>query len=140
MPKNDLIRKMIDFDNFKKCLRMWEIWANEVLPKALKTCPKFNKSPDLVTMYRLTYLPIMYKANIWLLQTFFLCFCFCYLKSSFFWAAILATFKYVWKNCKIKFLRWIALILNFLSMKVLVEEVLLHPSPKCCTKNPIISC
>ena len=43
---------------------MWEIWANEVLPKALKTCPKFNKSPDLVTMYRLTYLPIMYKANI----------------------------------------------------------------------------
>ena len=25
---------------YKNCLRMWEIWANYFLPKALKTCPK----------------------------------------------------------------------------------------------------
>ena len=29
---------------------MWEIWANLLLPKALKSCPKSNKSPDLVTL------------------------------------------------------------------------------------------
>ena len=29
---------------------MWEIWANQLLPKALKSCPKSNKSPDLVTL------------------------------------------------------------------------------------------
>ena len=25
-------------------------WANKLLPNALKTCPKFNKSPNLVTL------------------------------------------------------------------------------------------
>ena len=34
----------------KNCLRMCEIWANYLLPKALKTCPKSNKSPNLVTL------------------------------------------------------------------------------------------
>ena len=29
---------------------MWEIWANLLLPKALKSCPKSNKSPNLVTL------------------------------------------------------------------------------------------
>ena len=29
---------------------MGEIWANKLLPKALKSCPKSNKSPDLVTL------------------------------------------------------------------------------------------
>ena len=29
---------------------MWEIWANELLPKALKSCPKCKKSPALVTL------------------------------------------------------------------------------------------
>ena len=29
---------------------MWEIWPNKLLPKALKSCPKSNKSPDLVTL------------------------------------------------------------------------------------------
>ena len=29
---------------------MWDIWANQLLPKALKWCPKYNKSPDLVTL------------------------------------------------------------------------------------------
>ena len=34
----------------KNWLRMWEIWANSLLPNALKTCPKSNKSPNLVTL------------------------------------------------------------------------------------------
>ena len=29
---------------------MWEIWANYLLPKALKSGPKSNKSPNLVTL------------------------------------------------------------------------------------------
>ena len=29
---------------------MWEIWANWLLPKTLKSCPKSNKSPNLVTL------------------------------------------------------------------------------------------
>ena len=29
---------------------MCEIWANLLLPKALKSCPKTNKSPNLVTL------------------------------------------------------------------------------------------
>ena len=29
---------------------MWEIWANLLLPKALKSCPKCKKSPNLVTL------------------------------------------------------------------------------------------
>ena len=29
---------------------MWEICVNLLLPKALKTCPKSNKLPNLVTL------------------------------------------------------------------------------------------
>ena len=29
---------------------MWEIWANLLLPKALKSCTKYKKSPNLVTL------------------------------------------------------------------------------------------
>ena len=29
---------------------MWEIWANLLLPKALKSFPKSNKLPNLVTL------------------------------------------------------------------------------------------
>ena len=29
---------------------MWEIWANYLLPKALKTRPKSKKLPNLVTL------------------------------------------------------------------------------------------
>ena len=29
---------------------MWEIWANLLLPKALKSCPKSKKLPNLVTL------------------------------------------------------------------------------------------
>ena len=32
---------------YNKCLKMW---ANQLLPKALKSCPKSNKSPNLVTL------------------------------------------------------------------------------------------
>ena len=42
---------MIGFDNFtKNAYEIWEIWANKLLPEALKTCPKSNKSPNLVTL------------------------------------------------------------------------------------------
>ena len=30
---------------------MWEIWENQLSPKALKSCPKSNKSPNLVTLH-----------------------------------------------------------------------------------------
>ena len=30
---------------------MWDIWANQLLPKALKSCSKSNKSPNLVTLF-----------------------------------------------------------------------------------------
>ena len=29
---------------------MWEIWAIYLWPKALKSCPKSNKSPNVVTL------------------------------------------------------------------------------------------
>ena len=29
---------------------MWEIWANLLLPRACKSCPKSKKSPNLVTL------------------------------------------------------------------------------------------
>ena len=34
LPKSDFTRKMNDFNAFKNCIRMWEIWANQLLPKA----------------------------------------------------------------------------------------------------------
>ena len=38
-------------------LRLWEIWANLLLPKALKSCPKSNKLPDLVTLLPTYFVP-----------------------------------------------------------------------------------
>ena len=32
---------------------MEEIWANELLPNALKSCPKSNKSPNLGTLVKM---------------------------------------------------------------------------------------
>ena len=32
---------------------MWDIWTNLLLPKAFKSCPKSNKSPNLVTLVRM---------------------------------------------------------------------------------------
>ena len=44
------VEKLKILTPYKSCPRMWEIWAKKLLPKALKTCPKFNKSPNLVTL------------------------------------------------------------------------------------------
>ena len=53
LPKNYFTRKMIDFHTFIKiALEFWEIWANQLLPKALKSCPKSNKWENLVTLTR----------------------------------------------------------------------------------------
>ena len=30
---------------------MWVIWSKELLPQALKSCQKCNKSPNLVTLH-----------------------------------------------------------------------------------------
>ena len=49
--KNDIFWHL-----YKKCLRMWEIWANLLLPKALKSCPKLKKLPTLVTLIRCSIL------------------------------------------------------------------------------------
>ena len=37
---------------------MCEIWANELFPQALKSCPKSNKSPNLVTLRPLLLLSL----------------------------------------------------------------------------------
>ena len=34
----------------QKCLRMWKIWVNYLMPKALKSNPKCKKSPNLVIL------------------------------------------------------------------------------------------
>ena len=36
--------------HYKNCLRMWKIWANQLLLEALKSCPKSNKLTNLVTL------------------------------------------------------------------------------------------
>ena len=53
---------------------MWKIWANLLLPKALKSCPKLKKLPNLVTltvtkaklnkMHRYIHKSIVYFPNI----------------------------------------------------------------------------
>ena len=43
--KNDIFCQL-----YKNSFGMWKIWANLLLPKALKSCPKSNKSPNLVTL------------------------------------------------------------------------------------------
>ena len=50
MPKNDFTRKSKDFETFTKLPKMWTIWANTLLPQALKMCSKCNKSSNLVTL------------------------------------------------------------------------------------------
>ena len=50
LPKMISLEKWSILTPYKNCQRMWEIWANLLLPKALKTCPKSNKSPNLVTL------------------------------------------------------------------------------------------
>ena len=38
---------------YKNCLSMWEIWANKLLPKALKSCTKSKKLPNLATLVKI---------------------------------------------------------------------------------------
>ena len=42
------------------------MWANKLLPKALKSCPKSNKSPNLVTLEGIDviFLPLHLFLNI----------------------------------------------------------------------------
>ena len=49
-PKMITLEKWWILTPLQKVLRMWEIWANYLLPKALKRCPKSNKSLNLVTL------------------------------------------------------------------------------------------
>ena len=44
------LEKWMILTPLQKYLRMWEIWAIKLLPKALKSCPKSNKLPNLVTL------------------------------------------------------------------------------------------
>ena len=46
---------------------MWEIWANYLLPKALKTCPKSNKLPNLVTLLQ----PYRSQPTVFFSEVFF---------------------------------------------------------------------
>ena len=39
---------------------MWGIWAKEFLPPALKSCPKCNKSPNLVTLSLISFSVSLY--------------------------------------------------------------------------------
>ena len=42
---------------------MWEIWAQILLPNALKSCPKSNKSHNLVTLLITCYFSNNFWAN-----------------------------------------------------------------------------
>ena len=45
---------------------MWEILANYLLPKALKSCPKSNKSPDLSHCKQVKLMLIKHKQTSWI--------------------------------------------------------------------------
>ena len=42
--------KMISLEKLKSLTPLWEIRAKYLIPKALKSCTKSNKSPNLVTV------------------------------------------------------------------------------------------
>ena len=44
------LEKLENLTPLQICLKMWEIWANYLLPRAIKSCPKSNKSTNLVTL------------------------------------------------------------------------------------------
>ena len=50
LPKNDFTRKMIDLTPLQKMPKNVGDFGKLLLPKALKSCPKSNKSPNLVTL------------------------------------------------------------------------------------------
>ena len=48
-PKMISLEKLKILRLYKNCLRMQQIWPNSLRPKALKSCSKSNKLPNLVT-------------------------------------------------------------------------------------------
>ena len=48
--KNDFSRKMIDFDTCTKLPKNVEDLGKLIVAKGLKSCPKTNKSPNMVTL------------------------------------------------------------------------------------------
>ena len=48
----------------KNCLRLCEICVNDLLPMALKSCPKSNKLPNLFTLLSSQYLTIKEVTNL----------------------------------------------------------------------------
>ena len=55
--------KIKDFDTFTKMPKNVAIWANKLLPKALKSCLKSNKSPILVTLIGRQFLEFSLKTD-----------------------------------------------------------------------------
>ena len=56
---------------------MWEIWANSLLLKALKSSPKSNKLPNLVTLFvtpynRVEVVALIIKSNLFFQNTYLL--------------------------------------------------------------------
>ena len=47
-------KKMIDFETFSKLPKTVGYLGKLVMPKALKSCPKSTKSPNLVTLVSIT--------------------------------------------------------------------------------------
>ena len=58
-PKTDFTRKMKDFDTFNKSPKNVAIRAKYLLPQAKKSCPKCNKSPNMVTLDLLLLFTLM---------------------------------------------------------------------------------
>ena len=50
LPKNDYTRKIIDFNIFKKLSYNVGDLDKLIVAKGFKSCPKSNKSPNLVTL------------------------------------------------------------------------------------------
>ena len=59
---------------YKNCLRMWEIWANLLLPKALKSCPKY-KNPQIWSHWSLLTLESLLPDLLLTICTYLLCTC-----------------------------------------------------------------
>ena len=68
--KNDFSRKMIDFDTCTKLPKNVEDLGKLIVAKGLKSCPKTNKSPNMVT---LTFSILYYTASYILFKQTFGC-------------------------------------------------------------------
>ena len=59
---------------YKNCLRVKEIWENKLLSKALKSCPKSMKSPNLVTLEIMNELATTTQIDATLIRVLQICF------------------------------------------------------------------